>query len=138
MLGVAPRSEHLPGQYAREEELEPRRQSACPVPAVEAVAREELAAAGARQAKHVFDVRRRGRCRADRRRVEHASSQRHEQQQCNAASQLEPPRGDVPVRDAVAHQMCEQAEPHRRALRPRHGADGRPARDVQADDHRGV
>jgi len=133
-----PRSDDAAGQHTGRQELEPRGEPTGSVPAVEAVAREELAAARTWQADDVLEIRSGGCRRTEGRRVEHAPSERDEEQQRYAASQLEPPRRDVPVRNSVAYRVAEQPERHCGAPRRGRGADGRPARHVQADDHRGV
>ena len=105
------------------------------MPAVEAVAREELAAAGARERDGVLDVGHRSRYGAERRRVERPA-RRGEEEDCRcSAHELESPRVVVLVPHPVAGEVRKRTERER----PEPGAGERPAGgaggDVESDDH---
>jgi hypothetical protein len=90
------RSAHLP-EETREEELDRRRKTAAPVPAVEAMTREELAPARPRQPKKVLEVWSRSSERAGHRGIERSAHRRQEQDCGDAGADLEAAVGDVAV-----------------------------------------
>ena len=133
---AAASAEQRSGERPRNEELEPGRKAARPVPAAKPVAREERAAARPWEPQHVLEIRGRGSCRADSDAVERAAPEREERQHGRAAHGLEPPRRDVLVRHAVTEQVRAEAEEERRATGRRCLAHGASRRDVQRDDQR--
>lgn len=88
-------------EEASEEELGRRRHAATPVPAVEAVAREELAPAGPGEPKDVLDVRTRSGERSADGRIERSAHGGEEQHTADARSDLEATVGDVLVRHPI-------------------------------------
>jgi hypothetical protein len=97
-------------EETRGKELDWRRKTAAPVPAVEAVTREELAPARPRQPKEVLEVGRGSSERAGHRRVE-GSAHRGEKQDCgDARTDLEAAVGDVTVRHPIAGEVEEHSE----------------------------
>jgi hypothetical protein len=97
-------------EEASDDELDRRRDAATPVPAVKAVAREELASARPREAKDVLEVRRRsGECAADGR-IERSSHRGEEQDSGDARADLEAAVGDVLVWHPITGKMEQQPE----------------------------
>jgi hypothetical protein len=97
-------------EETRDKELDRRRKTAAPVPAVEAVTREELAPARPRQPKEVLEVGSRSRERAGHRRVE-GSAHRGEEQDCgDPRADFEAAVGDVTVPHPIAGEVEEHSE----------------------------
>ena len=117
------------------EKLSPGGHAAGPMPTVPAVAREELAAAWTGERQNVFGIRRRRSRSAENRRVERTAQGGEGREHEHAGTELEAPRRDVPVRHRVAEHVEQRAERDRPPAGPRHGADGRAARDMPGDDH---
>jgi hypothetical protein len=121
-------------EETREEELERRRKTAAPVPAMEAMTREELAPARPRQPKEVLEVWSSSTERAGHRGIER-SAHRGEEQDCgDARADLEATVGDVTVRYPIADQVKEQSEWQRAEPRTDERAAGSTGRNVQGDD----
>jgi hypothetical protein len=95
---------------AREEELDRRRKTTAPVPAMEAMTREELAPARPRQPKEMLEVWRTSSERAGYRGIER-SAHRGEEHDCgDARADLEAAVGDVTVRHPIADEVEEESE----------------------------
>jgi hypothetical protein len=121
-------------EETRDEELERRRKTAAPVPAVEAVTREELPSARPWQPKEVLEVGRRSSERAGHRRVER-SAHRGEEQDCgDARADFEAAVGDVSVRHPIAGEVEEQSEWQRAEPRTDERAADSTGRNVKGDD----
>jgi hypothetical protein len=119
---------------AREEELDRRRKTTAPVPAMEAMTREELAPARPRQPKEMLEVWRTGSERAGHRGIER-SAHRGEEQDCgDARADLEAAVGDVTVRHPIADEVEEQSEWQRAEPRTNERAAGSTGRNVKGDD----
>jgi hypothetical protein len=88
-------------EEASEDELGRRRHPATPVPAVEAVAGEELPPARPREPKYVLDVRRRSGERSADGRIERSADGGEEQDCGDARRDLEATVGDVLVRHPI-------------------------------------
>jgi hypothetical protein len=97
-------------EEASDNELGRRRDAATPVPAVEAVAREELASARPREAKDVLEVRRRSGERAANRRIERSSHRGEEENSGDARSDLEAAVGDVLVWHPITCKVEQQPQ----------------------------
>ncbi len=118
----------------REEELDRRRKTAAPVPATEAVTREELAPARPRKPKEMLEVGRTSGERPGHRRIER-STRRCEEQDCgDARADLEAPVEDVTVRHPIADEVEEQSEWQRAEPRTDERAAGSTCRSVKGDD----
>jgi hypothetical protein len=121
-------------EETREEELNRRRKTAAPVPAMEAMTREELAPARPRQPKEVLEVGSSGSERTGQRGIER-SAHRGEEQDCgDARADLEATVGDVTVRHPIADEVEEQSEWQRAEPRTDERAAGSTGRNVQGDD----
>ncbi len=121
-------------EETREEELDRRRKTAAPVPAMEAMTREELAPARPRETKEVLEVWRRGSERAGHCGIER-SAHRGEEQDCgDARADLEAAVGDVTVRHPIADEVEEQSEWQRAEPRTDERAAGSPGRNVKGGD----
>jgi hypothetical protein len=125
-----------PDDDSRREQLHPGRQTARAVPAVYAVGGEELATTRPRQSEHVLEVGRRRHCPANHRRVERPPRKREQTEQGEAGTDLEPARGDVPVRQPVAREVQKWTDRERAETRARGGTARRAGGDVERDDHR--
>jgi hypothetical protein len=97
-------------EKARDDELDRRRDAATPVPAVVAVAREELAPARPREAKDVLEVRRRSGKRAADGWIERSPHRGEEQDSGDARRDLEAAVGDVLVWHPITCKMKQQPE----------------------------
>jgi len=97
-------------QETSEDELDRRREAATAVPAVEAVAGEELAPTGPREAKDVLEVRRRSGKRAANGRVERSPDRGEEQNSGDARADLEAAVWDVLMRHPIASEVEQQPE----------------------------
>jgi hypothetical protein len=121
-------------EETREEELDRRRKTAAPVPATQAMTREELAPAGPRETKEVLEVWRRSSKRAGHRGIER-SAHRGEDQDCgDARADLEAAVGDVTVRHPIADEVEKQSEWQRAEPRADERAAGSTGRNVKGDD----
>ena len=121
-------------EETREEELDRRRKTAAPVPAMEAMTREELAPARPRETKEVLEVWRRGSERAGHRGIER-SAHRGEEQDCgDARADLEATVGDVTVRHPIADEVEEQSEWQRAEPRTDERAAGSTGRNMKGGD----
>jgi hypothetical protein len=121
-------------EETREEELDRRRKTAAPVPAMEAMTREELAPARPRETKDVLEVWRRGSERACHRGIER-SAHRGEEQDCgDARADLEAAVGDVTVRHPIADEVEEQSEWQRAEPRTNERAAGSTGRNMKGGD----
>jgi hypothetical protein len=119
---------------AREEELDRRRKTTAPVPAMEAMTREELAPARPRQPKEMLEVWRTSSERAGHGGIER-SAHRGEEQDCgDARADLETAVGDVTVRHPIADEVEEQSEWQRAEPRTDERAAGSTGRNVKGDD----
>jgi hypothetical protein len=105
------------------------------VPAGEAVAREDLAAARTRHPQDVLEVWGRGRRRADGRRVQGATHEGDGEHPGHARAHLERHRVDVVVWDRVADQVNHRAKHERAERRPGRRPGQSTSGDVQQDDH---
>jgi hypothetical protein len=83
------------------------------MPGVSTVTREELAPTGARQRKHVLQIRRRRRHGADNGRIERPPPSGEEREGSDSACNLEPGRRNVSMRRQVARQVHDRAEDER-------------------------
>jgi len=92
-------------EEARDDELDRRRDAATAVPAVEAVAGEELASARPREAKDVLEVRRRSGERAAHGWIERSPERGEEQHPGDARADLEAAIGNVLVWHPIACKM---------------------------------
>ena len=121
-------------EETREEELHRRRKTAAPVPATEAVTREELAPARPRKPKEMLEVGRTSGERPGHRRIER-STRRCEEQDCgDAGADLEAAVGDVAVRHSIADEVEEHSEWQRAEPRTDERAAGSTGRNVKGDD----
>jgi hypothetical protein len=119
---------------AGEDELRRRRNAAAAVPAVEAVAGEELAPARPREVKDVLEVRRGSGERAAHGRIER-SPRRGEEQHCSdARADLEAAVGDVLVRHPIAGEMEKHAERQRAESRVDERAADRTGGNVEGNN----
>jgi hypothetical protein len=100
------------------------------------VGREELPTAGLEQRHHVLEVGRRGEGGADDRGVERTARRGQQAEQDEPRADLEPPRFDVSMRDAVAEGVGQCSRQCGAAARAARGADRGPGRDVEGDDQR--
>ncbi len=100
-------------EEAGEEELHGRGYAAASVPTAQPVAGEELATAWPREAKDVFEVRKRGREGARDGGIERSARSAEEQDARDARTDLEGAVGDVLVRHAIAGEVKEQPERQR-------------------------
>jgi hypothetical protein len=121
-------------EETREEELERRRKTAAPVPAMEAMTREELAPARPRQTKEVLEVWRTSSERAGHRGIERSAHRGEEQDRGDARADLEAAVGDVSVRHPIADEVEEQSEWQRAEPRTDERAAGSTGRNVKGDD----
>jgi hypothetical protein len=95
---------------AREEELDRRRKTTAPVPALEAMTREELAPARPRQPKEMLEVWRTSSERAGHRGIERSAHRGEEHDRGDARADLEATVGDVSVRHPIADEVEEKSE----------------------------
>jgi hypothetical protein len=121
-------------EETREEELDRRRKTAAPVPATQAMTREELAPAGPRETKEVLEVWRRSSKRAGHRGIERAAHRGEEQDCGDARADLEAAVGDVTVRHPIADEVEKQSEWQRAEPRADERAAGSTGRNVKGDD----
>jgi hypothetical protein len=121
-------------EEAGEEELHGRGYAAASVLTAQPVAGEELATAWPREAKDVFEVRKRSRERARDGGIERSARSPEEQDARDARTDLEGAVGDVLVRHAIAGEVKEQPERQRSEPRAHECATGRACRDVEGDD----
>jgi hypothetical protein len=121
-------------EETREEELDRRRKTAAPVPAAEAMTREELASARPREPKEVLEVWRRSSERAGHRGIERPAH-RGEKQDCgDARADLETAVGDVAMRHSIADEVEEQSEWQRAEPRTDERAARSTGRNVKGYD----
>jgi hypothetical protein len=119
---------------AREEQLERRRKTTAPVPAMEAMTREELAPARPRQPKEMLEIWRTSSERAGHRGIER-SAHRGEEHDCgDARADLEAAVGDITVRHPIADEVEEQSEWQRAEPRTDERAAGSTGCNVKGDD----
>jgi hypothetical protein len=97
-------------EKTREEELGRRRDAATPVPAVKAVAGEELATTRPGEAKDVLEIRRRSRERAANGRIERSAHRGEQQNPGDARADLEAAVGDVFMRHPIPKEVEDQPE----------------------------
>ena len=121
-------------EETREEELDRRRKTAAPVPAMEAMTREELAPAGPRETKEVLEVWRRSSERPGHRGIERSAHRGEEQDRGDARADLEAAVGDVAVRHPIADEVEEQSQWQRAEPRTDERAAGSTGRNVKGDD----
>jgi hypothetical protein len=100
------------------------------------MARKELAPARAREPEDVLDVGQRGGYGADDSRVERPATHAEQEHGGCAARGLEPARGDVLVRHAVAQEVRDGPEGERPGARAGQRTRERSRGDVEGDDHR--
>jgi hypothetical protein len=133
-LQLAAAKKEAADKEAREEELDRRRKTTAPVPAMEAMTREELAPARPRQPKEMLEVGRTSSERAGHRGIER-SAHRGEEHDCgDARADLEAAVGDVTVRHPIADEVEEQSEWQRAEPRTDERAAGSTGRNVKGDD----
>jgi hypothetical protein len=104
------------------------------VPAAEAVAGEELAPAGPREAKDMLEVRRGSGERPADSRIERSAHGGEEQDCSDARADLEAAVGDVLVRHPVSREVEQQPERQRAESRIDERAAGRTGGDVEGND----
>jgi hypothetical protein len=104
------------------------------VPAAEAVAREELPAARARQAHDVLDVRTRSGQRTTYGRIERSAHGGEEEHSSDARADLEAAVADVLVRHPIAREVKQEPERQRGKPRANQRATNCAGGDVQGDD----
>jgi hypothetical protein len=102
---------------------------------VPAVVVEEFPSARAQEWEDVLEVGRGACCSAKCRRVEQAASRSEEEDARESASDLEPTRPEVSVRNAVAGDMEKRSQKESREPRAAGGAGGSACRNVEDDDH---
>jgi hypothetical protein len=102
---------------------------------VPALVVEELPSARAQERKDVLEIGRRARCSAKGRRVEWAASRSEEENARKAASDLEAPRVEVPVRNAIPGEVEKRPQQDGRESRAAGGAGRSARRYVEGDDH---
>ena len=121
-------------EETREQELDRCRKTTAPVPAAEAVAREELAPARPWETKEVLEVWRRSSERSGHRRIERPTHRGEEQDRSYARADLEAPVGDVTVWHPITEEVEEQSERQRAKPRADERAAGSTGRNVKGDD----
>jgi hypothetical protein len=99
------------------------------------VGREELAPAGTREPDDVLEVGRRGSDRPRNGWRERPSRTRDGAEEQEPRSDLEPPRRDVVMRDAVSERVEEQPDGECTSAAPRERPGCRSGPDVHRDDH---
>ncbi len=130
---LAPVKKHR-DEKTGEKELGRRGYAAAPVPAAQAVAGKELATAWAREAKDVFEIRKRS-CEGARHGGIEWSARRAEKQDAgDARTDLKSAVRDVLVRHPITREVKEQPERERSEPRIDERAAGRARRDVEGDD----
>jgi hypothetical protein len=121
-------------QETREQELDRRRKTAAPVPAADAVTREELTPARPWETKKVLEVWRRSSERAGHRRIEGPTHGGKEQDCRDTRADLEAPVGDVIVWNPIAEEVEEEPQWQRATPRTGERAAGSTGRNVKGDD----
>jgi hypothetical protein len=128
------RAQEHADQVAGDEKLKTRPHSAAAMPAVQAMAGEELPATGTRQSNDVLDVRSGRRKGARDGRIERPTNGGERENGRNPGADLEAPVEDVLVRHQVAQEVEQQSERNRAQPRTDERAARRAGRDVQRDD----
>ena len=96
---------------------------------------EELPVARTQEGDDVLEIGGRTRHGAQCRRIEWASPRCQEKDACDAAADLETTRAEVPVRQAVTHEVEDRPQENRRKSRPARGAGGGAGGYMERDDH---
>jgi hypothetical protein len=122
-------------EETREKELNRRRKTPAPVPALKAVTREELAPARLGKMKDVLEVWRRSSEGAGHRRIKRSTHRGKEQDGSDARADLKAAVGDVTMRHPIADEVEEQSEWQRAEPRTDERAAGSTGRNVKGDDH---
>lgn len=129
-----PGAEKEADEETSKDELDGRRDATTAVPALEAVAGEELAAARPWKAKDVLEIRRGGGERAADGRIPGSAHGGEEDDLGDAGGDLEAAVGDVLVGHPIAREVEQQPERQRGELRADERATGRAGGDVEGDD----
>jgi hypothetical protein len=135
--GLSPQARAQDGadQEAGDQELSPGRSAAAPVPAMEAMAREQLAAPRSREPEDVLQIRRRRCQRARHGGIERPARERQQHDGSDPRGDLEAAIADVLVWHPVPGQVQHEAERQRSAPRPDECATNGAGCDMKGDDH---